>query len=153
MKKTLYPQFTPVLSKIPNKKASVSALLEKDLFAGSTNSSVILSTLHRQNQYTYISSYENAILTKNQIESCKKILNRSLKKYKIKSIVLIQYTIIETKKSIGSRMGKGKGKVTGKVALVKKNEKIFQFKKLSSEVLKGLVLKIRHKLPMSVFSE
>ena len=102
---------------------------------------------------SYIITTSNSFLTKNQIESCKKILNRSLKKYKIKSIVLIQYTIIETKKSIGSRMGKGKGKVTGKVALVKKNEKIFQFKKLSSEVLKGLVLKIRHKLPMSVFSE
>lgn len=99
---------------------------------------------------SYIIAGSNSFLTKNQIESCKKILNRMLKKKKIKYSVALQYSLVKTKKSIGSRMGKGKGKVSDRVAFIKKNNVLFEFNNLPLDMLKRLVHKIRYKIPISI---
>jgi ribosomal protein L16/L10AE len=124
--------FLPCVNRTPTKNHSIGLL----------NNSITTKS--------YIISSSSSFLTKNQIESCKKILNRILKKNKIKYSVVVQYSLIKTKKSIGSRMGKGKGKVSDRVAFVKKHSVLFEFNNLPLDMLKHLVYKIRYKLPISI---
>ena len=133
--------FFPNLKRIPNKKSDLLSIL------GQFEKPFDREVPHR---VSYIIPTASVILTKNQIESCKKILNRKLKKFKSKSILLLRYNIVQTKKSIGSRMGKGKGKVIGRVMLARKNERLFQFRSLPIRILEGILLKINHKLPVLV---
>ncbi len=100
--------------------------------------------------YSAIISNETYYLTKTQIEVCKRIISRILKKKKKNFIPFVRYTYYKTKKPIGSRMGKGKGSVSENVALIRSNEIIFRFRNIPLLVLKGLVTKISSKLPVSI---
>ena len=99
---------------------------------------------------SYIITTSNSFLTKNQIEACKKIINRVLKKYKKSYSTSIKYSLTKTKKPIGVRMGKGKGKLSDKVAFVKKNSVLFEFNNIPLNILKRLVHKIKYKIPTSI---
>jgi len=99
---------------------------------------------------SYIISNSNSLITKNQIEACRHILNRVVSRKKIKYRITVRYNITRTKKSIGTRMGKGKGKIFDKVSLVKKYNSIFEFKKIPSVVLKTVLFKIKYKLPVRI---
>lgn len=138
MKKHTLPQFVPSVYKIPNKKDSAH-----DLLLYPYNKTPI------HEKFYYISMSSCSVITSNQMESAKKILNSTLKKYKLKSWSLVHYNIILTKKS--TRMGKGKGKVIGRVALVKKRERIFQFEKFSPTIVGQVIRKLNYKLPVSIY--
>ena len=47
-------------------------------------------------------------------------------------------------------MGKGKGKLSDKVAFVKKNSVLFEFNNIPLNILKRLVHKIKYKIPTSI---
>jgi large subunit ribosomal protein L16 len=65
-------------------------------------------TFHPIKGFLAIKSIENAKLTYNQIEACRKSIRRILKKRG--NVFLRVFTDISlTKKSVASRMGKGKG--------------------------------------------
>lgn len=65
-------------------------------------------TFHPLKGYLALKSLENAKLTYNQIEACRKSIRRIFKKRG--TIFLRVFTDISlTKKSVASRMGKGKG--------------------------------------------
>ena len=69
-----------------------------------------------------------------------------LKKSKKSYSVIVQCNLKKTKKSIGVRMGKGKGKTSETVAFAKKNSVLFEFNNIDIKTLNQLVYKIRYKL-------
>jgi ribosomal protein L16/L10AE len=87
-----------------------------------------------------LSSYDHAIIscgykqiTKNQMESCRKLISRLVRKTKPRPQykMLCNYSVALTKKSAGARMGRGKGNIKSYVSKVCKNDALFAFKKCS----------------------
>lgn len=97
-----------------------------------------------------IKSKSTLFLNPSQSNACKKIINKILKKKKLKLITDLNFNINRTKKSIGSRMGKGVGKPSEKVALVKKNKPFFKIKNIPKSLLQTIILKIKYKLPTKI---
>ena len=106
-----------------------------------------------------IEPYKNAIISngfsflkKNQIESCRKIISRFLKTIykKPKFRISMNFKTPLTKKSLGARMGRGKGSVAEYVHKLHKNHLIFEFYEINNMVLKMLLKKISYKLPVKL---
>lgn len=95
---------------------------------------------------------EFALLTHNQLEACRKIIARRIRKCKPKASYYspIKFTLPTTVKSKNSRMGKGKGKFNMFIARVKALEPIFILRDVTNGCAMGLANKIRHKLPVAV---
>jgi ribosomal protein L16/L10AE len=96
-----------------------------------------VSKWHSNNQFKLL-SYDYAIIacdykqvTKNQMESCRKLISRLVRKTKPRPLykMLSNYSIALTKKSTGARMGRGKGNIKCYVSKICKNDAIFAFKK------------------------
>lgn len=70
-------------------------------------------------------------VTKNQVESCRKIISRLIRKTKPRPEfkMFFNYTIALTKKAAGARMGRGKGGIHSYVSKVCTNDLLFAFKK------------------------
>ena len=92
---------------------------------------------------------ENNILTKEQIECCRVIIRRELKK---KGFLLIRcnFLIPITKKATGVRMGKGKGAIEKYVAFINIFDCLFELKEISILLALKLLTKISYKLPFKV---
>lgn len=106
-----------------------------------------------------IAPYKNAIISdgfsflkKNQIESCRKIISRFLKTIykKPKFRISVNFKTPLTKKSLGARMGRGKGSVSEYVHKLHKNHFLFEFHDINKVVLKMLLKKISYKLPVKL---
>lgn len=106
-----------------------------------------------------VASYKLAIcscgfsfLNKNQLESCRKIISRFLKLfYKIpKFRISINFKTALTKKSLGARMGRGKGSVYNYVYKLRKNDILFEFTSITTTLLKLLIRKLKYKLPVKL---
>jgi ribosomal protein L16/L10AE len=137
MKKFNYPGFLPSTLSTPSKK-DVSFFLQT---VGYSTETVVKG---------YIIVENASFLTKNQVEACKKIINRDLKRTDSSYSTMVQYNILKTQKASGSRMGKGKGKVVDRVAFIKKNETLFEFTNIHLPVLQNLISKIKYKLPVAI---
>lgn len=92
---------------------------------------------------------ENCILTKEQIECCRVIIRRELKK---KGFLLIRcnFLIPITSKATGVRMGKGKGAIEKHVEFINIFDCLFELKELSFLLAIKLLNKISYKLPFKV---
>ena len=104
--------------------------------------------------YKYgIIAYGFYFLNRNQIESCRKIISSFLKsiyKKKQKFRISVNFKTPITKKSLGARMGRGKGSISNHVYLLHKNNILFEFSDISNLVLKILLKKIKYKLPVKL---
>jgi ribosomal protein L16/L10AE len=140
MKKNNLPSFLPSTISTPSKK-DVSFMFKT---VGYNNDS--LSPVGKG----YIVVENASFLTKNQVEICKKIITRDLKRTDSSYSTMVQYNILKTQKASGSRMGKGKGKVVDRVAFIKKNETLFEFTNIHFSVLQKLIFKIKYKIPVSI---
>ena len=81
-----------------------------------------------------LKSLENAKLTYKQIEACRKSVRRVLKKQG--NVYLRVFTDISlTKKSVASRMGKGKGAHYVWVALIKKGQVICEVSAVTVDII------------------
>jgi ribosomal protein L16/L10AE len=143
MKKFNFPSFLPSTISTPSKK-DVSFLLKTIGYNSDSYSTIGIGK-------GYIIVESTSFLTKNQVEACKKIINRDLKRTDSSYTTMVQYNILKTQKASGSRMGKGKGKVVDRVAFIKKNEILFEFTNIHLSVLKKLISKIKYKIPVSIY--
>lgn len=139
MKKNNLPGFLPSLISTPSKKDS--DFLSKTVGYSTESTSMVNASIFVESA---------SFLTKNQVEACKKIINRELKRTDSGYTTLVQYNILKTQKASGSRMGKGKGKVVDRVAFIKQNEPLFEFTNISTTVLKSLMSKIKYKIPVPI---
>jgi large subunit ribosomal protein L16 len=96
-----------------------------------------------------IFSLESYRVTKRQLECCRLLLRRELKK---KGSVLLRLgvSIPITNKSTGVRMGKGKGDVDFHVGFLNKNDLFIEIKGVSYLLGLKLLKKISYKLPFRV---
>ena len=94
-------------------------------------------------------SLSNSILTKEQIECCRVIIRRELRK---KGFLLIRcnFLIPITSKAVGVRMGKGKGAIKGHVDFINIFDCLFELKQISFLLALKLLNKISYKLPFNV---
>jgi ribosomal protein L16/L10AE len=92
--------------------------------------------ISNKNVYTqgsfFVLSSKSCFLTKKQVEACIGVVSFYIKRYKKNKQFLsnIQYQIPVTKKSKGSRMGSGKGKIKEYISKVNMNGIIFIFRKV-----------------------
>lgn len=102
--------------------------------------------------YCIISPRDSAILTQNQLEACRKIVARRIRRIKPKASYYspLTFTLPLTTKSKNSRMGKGKGKFSSFIARVKAMEPIFVLRNVPIGCAIGLANKMRHKLPVDL---
>jgi ribosomal protein L16/L10AE len=104
-------------------------------------------------RYNFIlASLDFAILNYNQIEACRKIISRRIRRLKPKGfyILPLKFTLPCTEKSKNSRMGKGKGSVVQFVTRVKAFDTIFVLRNLTYACAARILLKVVHKLPMAI---
>ena len=113
---------------------------------------------HWKNKYN-VSGFDYCIIadtskhiTKNQVESCRKIISRISRRFKPRPQFKfkLNYSMVCTKKSIGSRMGRGKGNVKCFVAKINKNDILFIFKKCNVIFVKSVLNRIKYKLPIKL---
>lgn len=91
-------------------------------------------TFHPLKGFLALKTLENSKLTYNQIEACRKSIRRVLKKRG--NVFLRVFTDISlTKKSVASRMGKGKGAHNIWVCLIKKGQIICEISSLSVDII------------------
>jgi large subunit ribosomal protein L16 len=94
-----------------------------------------------------LQSLSSGKVTFKQIESCRKTIKRGLKKNG--NLLIKLFTNIPIyKKSLASRMGKGKGNLKHWVALVKKGQILFEVSGLSKNKLSNVLNKSKTKLPL-----
>lgn len=91
-------------------------------------------------------------VTKNQIESCRKLISRLFRKTKPRPSfkILCNYSIALTKKSVGARMGRGKGNFKCYVSKISKNGAIFAFKRCKWLTAYIALNRIKYKLPFKL---
>ena len=101
------------------------------------------------NGFIALKSIENAKLTYNQIEACRKAIRRILKK---KGMVYIRIftNISVTKKPLSTRMGKGKGSHSHWIAIVKKGQVICELISDNYKKAYRALLEASSKLPIKV---
>jgi len=99
-----------------------------------------------------ISASEYTIMTHNQVEACRKIVSRRIRKFKRFASYYspLRFLMTTTVKSKNSRMGKGKGKFNSFVSCVKAMEPIFVLKNVTRGCAIGLANKMRHKLHVAL---
>jgi len=94
-----------------------------------------------------IQSLEAGKLQFKQIESCRRTIKRGLKKLGVLWIKLFTSVPI-TKKSIASRMGKGKGNIAYWIAPVKKGQILFEISGITYNKAIHILEKSKSKLPI-----
>jgi len=99
-----------------------------------------------------IDTFDSTVLTYNQLEACRKIVARCMRRHKAISTYLtcLKFTLPITAKSKNSRMGKGKGGVAAYVASVNKFDTIFILRNVTLSCASGILCKIAYKLPISL---
>jgi len=94
-----------------------------------------------------IKSIESGKLNFKQIESCRRTIKRGLKK--IGNLWIKLFTNIPIyKKSLASRMGKGKGNLSHWIACVKKGTVLFEISGLNLKKAQYVLNKSKTKLPV-----
>lgn len=93
-----------------------------------------------------IKSCENFLITPDQLEMSRRIIVRTFSK-KIKFWINIRCNTPLTKKPIGIRMGKGKGRLDKWVFPIKKGRIIFEFEETNFDILKKCFNSISKRLP------
>ena len=103
--------------------------------------------------YFYIVSNASCFLTRKQIEACLNVVRFYIKRYKKNKLFLncVRFNIPITKKSKGSRMGSGKGKIKEYISKVNMNSVLFIFKKIKFWKMCQIFKGIQSRLPMKVF--
>jgi len=93
-----------------------------------------------------------SFLKKNQIESVRKIISKYLKQFykKPKFTILLDFKTAITKKSLGARMGRGKGSISNFICKLHKNHILFEFDSLPYKMLNTILIKIKNKLPIKL---
>lgn len=92
---------------------------------------------------------ENTILTHEQLLRLNQILNKAIKrrgKIRFPSATLIP----RTEKSVGVRMGKGKGSIAEWVVSLKRGSVLFEIEGLRSDLSKAFLKELSYRLPCSV---
>ena len=105
------------------------------------------------NIYSYgIISNSSSYISKNQIESCRKIIVRIFRTQRIKPKlqICVKFLINQTVKSKGARMGSGKGDFKTTVSKIKKSDFLFKFKNISFICAYVLFKKLKYKLPIKL---
>jgi large subunit ribosomal protein L16 len=127
------------------KKKSQLRLHKKCVYKHKINPS---STLLLTGDYGFF-ALENSILTKEQIECCRVIIRRELRK---KGFLLIRcnFLIPITSKATGVRMGKGKGAIDKYVEFINIFDCLFELREISFLLAIKLLNKISYKLPFKV---
>lgn len=102
-------------------------------------------------KYAIISSTYNYV-TRNQVESCRKIISRFIRRQKKKPIykTVFNYSIVCTKKSLGARMGRGKGPIKKYLCKITKNSIMYIFRNASVFFVRAVLHKIQYKLPLKL---
>lgn len=98
-----------------------------------------------------LKTLKHCFLTKNQIESTRKVINKYLKG-NCKIWIKLNNSIPTTKKTISSRMGKGIGKINNYIYIVKKGMVIFELlysTLISKNLIKTVLIIASRKLPIS----
>lgn len=67
-----------------------------------------------------------------------------------KFTICVNFKTPITKKSLGARMGRGKGAVADYIYKLKKNNILFAFRNISLTMIKILINKIKYKLPVKL---
>lgn len=93
-----------------------------------------------------IKSIESGFLSKKHIEAARKILTKKVNR-KLKFWVKITFNHPITSKSLGSRMGKGKGKISSWVAKIKAGTIIFEISSYNDKILHKALRLVQYKLP------
>lgn len=105
--------------------------------------------LNNSNDFCILSN-SIGVLTQKQLECIRILINRRIKKLGGKFIIKIKPQTPITKKSLGVRMGKGKGSFKEMIFVTKKNQLLFEFNNISYELFIQLFNKIKHKLPIKI---
>jgi ribosomal protein L16 len=96
-----------------------------------------------------ICALENGFITKHQMECCRILIRRELRR---KGFLLIHsyFNLPITNKSTGTRMGKGKGVIKEHIGLVFIYSSLFELKGIPFFLAYKLLKKISYKLPFKV---
>lgn len=110
--------------------------------------------LERKSFYPFFGRYglkalKPGKLTFIQIESCRKTLKRGLRKNGFLWIRVFTWVPV-TKKSVGVRMGKGKGNISHWIAPIKKGQILFEINGINFYKSVSLLKKALSKLPIKV---
>lgn len=92
---------------------------------------------------------ENTVLTREQLSRLNQFINKTIKrrgKVRFPTATLIP----RTEKSVGVRMGKGKGSVAEWVVSLKRGAVIFEIEGLRSELNKSFLKELHYRLPCSI---
>jgi large subunit ribosomal protein L16 len=102
----------------------------------------------------YVVALESSRVTARQMEAARKSISRVLRrepsKAKVKAVPLLSYKTGLTKKSIGMRMGKGKGGISSYIANIRKQDVLFKVLRISRISARSIYKKIYLKLPMKI---
>jgi large subunit ribosomal protein L16 len=97
-------------------------------------------------------SFSNALLTYSQLESCRKVVTRIIKRQKPKGMFL-QSGVVSmpfTQKAKNARMGRGKGGIQGYVLCTKIYSALFVLRNVSSACASRAAAQIQKKLSIDV---
>jgi ribosomal protein L16/L10AE len=101
-----------------------------------------------------ISAFDSTILNYNQLESCRKVLIRNLRKYKYKRTATyfsrVKSTTPCTSKSKNARMGKGKGGVNHFVTRIKMFDSPFILRRVSLPCATRIARRMSDKSPIKI---
>jgi ribosomal protein L16 len=117
-----------------------------------TMSSVPINLNNTSDLYYYYMSKENKLIDKNEIEACRVIISRELRKIKALTKkkknfwINVNFLLPYTKKSAQSRMGKGKGAIDMMKCFVYINTLIFKIRNISQSVAMRIFTLISSKL-------
>lgn len=103
--------------------------------------------LSLQNGSCGLKVLENGLIKSEQIEAVSKIIRKRIKKTG-KLWISVFPTISLTTKSLGVRMGKGKGKHAFWVAPVKEGRLLFEIRGVSVEICKDIFESVSIRLPL-----
>lgn len=96
-----------------------------------------------------IMSLDNYLITKKELECCRVLIKRELKK-KGNLYVYSKFNIPITKKASGVRMGKGKGPIKTHCAKVLINTFLFEFDTEDIKIALTILKKISYKLAIKI---
>lgn len=115
---------------------------------GSFNS----NTMFNIKTHCALVALEPGILTLKQLQTCLLLLNKTLKSYKRTKTKYFCTVIIRaplTEKSLGSRMGRGKGSISKWICVIPKGRILFHFRNLKNPKLACMALRmLAYKLPI-----
>jgi large subunit ribosomal protein L16 len=94
-----------------------------------------------------LQAQQGSYITNKQIEAARKVISKFVKKFGEMRINIFPH-LAKTKKSIGGRMGSGKGSVDSHVSVVKEGTVMFEVKNLSKNIAYQALKAASYKLPV-----